>query len=299
MPWQAVMVVAGMGVVFTVAAGYRLLRERALRSNGKRTLAQVVDQDEHFHGTGGGVGARNRSQDPGQPTKRPWSVSTNDRGLVQTPIVEFTTADGETIRTRSAVSSNVSSAIPGRVMTVYYNPANPSEVAIVGHGLATLRLFLVIGIVLLAAAVAMVTASTETIENVAPLLAPFVLGAALLGVGGYGISRVWELRRRGVVAEGTVVGETTSSTREGMTLHHPVVRFSVHTGHEIETASQRGRVARRAHTGEHVRVRYHPNDPYRMLLVGDGARPLFWIFALAGIVVLALGTVITGYILTN
>jgi hypothetical protein len=300
-PWEAVLVTALIGVAFTGGAGFRLWRERALRSDGVKTHAVVVDQDEHYGIAGGGFGARNKSRDPGRRTGRPWGVSTAGarRGLVQSPIVEFTTADGQTVRTRSKVSSNASSVVPGRTVTVYYDPEQPQDVAITGYGRGVLRLFFGIGVLVLALTVVLLVAEEQTLRDAVPFAAPVVVGSACLGVGAYGVGRVWSLRRRGVVVDGVVVGETTSSTREGLTLRHPVVRFSLNTGHQVQAPSERGTLRRRAEPGQQVRLRYHPDDPYRMLLVGDGARPLFWIFALVGTVVLAGTTVVTLLILTN
>lgn len=286
-PWQAVAVAAAVGTVSSVGAGYRLLRERALRRGGVRTHALVVDQDEHYaHGLGG-FQVSNRSGDPGRPTRWPWAVTTGDGGgLVQAPIVEFTTADGHVVRTRSRVSTNASSVVPGRPVTVYYDPADPREVAIVGHGLGILRLFVAVGLLALGIAVCLAVLDEETLTAGAAVGVPVILGSAFLGVGGFGIGQVWVLRRRGVVTEGLVVGEETSSTREGLTLYHPVVRFTLPTGHSVRTASGRGTLRRRAAPGQTVRLRYHPDDPGRMLLVGDGARPLYWLFAVVGLVVL-------------
>ncbi|NDL55915.1 DUF3592 domain-containing protein [Phytoactinopolyspora mesophila] len=247
-PWEAVLVTALIGVAFTAGAGFRLWRERALRAGGVKTHALVVDQDEHYDVAGGGFGAHNRSPDPGRRTKKPWSVSTANRrrGLVQAPIVEFTTAAGQTVRTRPKVSSNASSVVPGRTVTVFYDPAQPQEVAIAGYGRGVLFLFFGIGVLVLALTVVLLVAKEETLASAAPFAAPIVLGSACLGVGGFGIGRVWTLRRRGIVAEGLVVGESTSSTREGLTLRRPVVRFTLQTGHEVQTASERGSLHRRA-----------------------------------------------------
>lgn len=286
-PWQAFLVVAVLAVAFTGGAGYRLVRERVLRRSGVRVRALVVAHDEHFSVGDGGIGARNRSTDPGRPTSTPWSVSTGgDRGLVSAPIVQFTTLDGRTVRARSPVSSNMPTAVPGRVMTVHYNPDNPEEVAIHGHGLGTYRVFLAIGLLLCAVTVALLFASEEALTTAAPVFVPIVLGTAFLGIGGYGVGRIWVIRMRGGRADGVVVGETKTSTREGMPMYHPVVSFRTAEGFEIQSASERGRTLRRVHQGQAVQVRYHPDDPYRIVLAGDGARPLFYLFAIIGLLLL-------------
>ncbi|NEE01254.1 DUF3592 domain-containing protein [Phytoactinopolyspora halotolerans] len=298
-PWQGILVFALLGVACTAGAGYRLHKERILRSRGARTLAVVVAHDEHYGVSGGGITARNRSGDPGTPTRRPWAVSTGDPHLVSAPIVEFTTVDGRTVRARSRVSSNTSVAVPGRVMTVYYDPDDPEDVAIVGHGRGVLRVFALIGVLLLITTGLLLVVSEDTLNTAVPVAVPLILGSVFFSIGAYGVGRVWALRRRGTVTEGTVVGETTTSTREGLTLRHPVVRFRTTTGHDIETASERGTLRRRAQPGQSIRLRYHPDDPYRVLLVGDGARPLFWIFALVGLTVLTATVTIATFILTR
>ncbi|WP_241265853.1 DUF3592 domain-containing protein [Streptomyces boncukensis] len=274
MPWEAVLVTAVAGAAVTGGAGYRLLRERALRRGGIRTHALVVGQDERIGEGGGGA------------------------GLVQAPVVEFTTADGRVVRTRSQVGSSVSSVVPGRAVTVFYNPADPRDVAIVGFGRAVPRLFCALGILGMVVAALFAALDEETPAAVVGAGVPVVLGSVLLGVGGSGIGQVRALRRRGGTADGVVVGESTSSTREGLTLHHPVVRFALPTGHMVETASGRGTLRRRTVPGQSVSVLYHPDDPYRMLLADDRVRPLFWLFAVVGLVVLG-GTLAIVVLLTT
>lgn len=139
MPWQGVAGFAVVGLLLMIGAGRQLLRERALRRHGLRTHALIVGQDEHFNaGIAGGVTISNRSTDKAWPTRRPWTIFTGDPELVQVPIVEFITIDGRTVRTRSRVSSSVSPFVPGRVVTVYYNPSDPAEVANVGYGAGAL-----------------------------------------------------------------------------------------------------------------------------------------------------------------
>lgn len=274
-PWQAILTVAVLAAVFTGVSVYRLARERWLRRGGVRTRAVVVGQRESFSAAGG----------------------SGDAGLVHAPVVEFTTRDGRTVRTSSPVSSNLPTAVPGRAMTVYYNPDNPEEVAIQGYGLGTYRLFLAIGLVLGAVAVALVVVPERVLLAAVPVFVPVALGTAFLGIGGFGIGRVWSLRLRGGRADGVVVGETRTSTREGMPMYHPVVRFRTSEGHEIETASERGRTLRRVRQGQAVGVRYHPDDPSRMVLAGDGARPLFSIFAFVGLLLLGGTTTVLLFIL--
>ncbi|MGH9161146.1 MAG: DUF3592 domain-containing protein [Vicinamibacteraceae bacterium] len=296
MPWQGVAAFAIVGLVCLVGGGRLLLRERALRRRGVRAYAVIVGQDEHFGAGRGGVTISNRSRSKGRETRRPWAISTGDAELVQSPIVEFTTADGRTVRTRSRVSSNVSSFVPGRVVSLSYDPDNPEEVAITGYGTGILWMFTLIGFVALAFAGVMVAVPGDTLQSAVWVSIPLLLGGVFLGVGCAGIGRVWSLRRRGVVTTGTVVGETTSSTREGLTLHHPVVRFTVASGRHVEAPSERGTLRRRAETGQSVTIRYDPADPYRMLLAGDGARPLFWICTVVGLATLAAAAAVMVFI---
>jgi Protein of unknown function (DUF3592) len=296
MPWQGVLTFAVVGVLLMIVAGGLLLRDRSLRRRGRRTHGVIVAQDEHFATTGGGLTISNRSSDKATPTRRPWAIGTGDANLVQTPIVEFMTADGRAIRTRPRVSSSVSSFVPGRVVTLFYDRNAPEEVVIAGYAGGALLSLGFAGLVALGFAVVMLLFPGEALQPGIWAAIPVVLGATMLAIGAAGIGRVWSIHRNGTVTTGTVVGETTSSTREGLTLHHPVVRFSVTSGHEVQAPAERGTLRRRARAGQSVTIRYDPADPYRMLLAGDGARPVFWIFTLVGVVTLAVATAITVFL---
>lgn len=292
MPWQFYAVHLLLGAVFVGFGGYRLWRERELRSGSVSTYAVIVAHDVHFGGSvPGGIHVENRSPDPGRPTRFPWSVGTGDRGLVQAPVVEFTTADGQTVRARSRVSTSTTNFTPGRVVTVYYDPAAPHDVAIDGHGRGIMGVFVAIGVLLFVIATVFAIVPDNERGPWIVVGVPLILGSAFLGIGGYGVARVVNTRRRGTEATGTVVGESTSSTREGLTLYHPVVRFQVPTGHHVDAPSERGRVLGRPEHGEAVTVRYLPEDPYRMVLAGDRPRPLFVLFAFIGALILAGGLV--------
>lgn len=245
--------------VFTVVPLFRLLRDRSLRRRGVTTHGLVVGHD------------------------RQEGVPAGDTRLA--PVVEFVTVDGRTIRARSPISSTHPGVPPGRTVTIRYDPADPTEITIVEYGRGALLILLTVGLGIFALDAVLLFGSEETVTRL-PALIPVVLGCVFTGIGWYGVGRVWSLRLRGDPADGVVVGETTSSTREGMPLHHPVVRFRLPNGHEIETASERGRTLRRVRQGQSVRVRYHRADPYRVVLAGDGARPVFYVFGVVGLVIL-------------
>ncbi|QVQ50649.1 DUF3592 domain-containing protein [Spiractinospora alimapuensis] len=297
MPWQFYAVHLLLGTVFVGFGGYRLWRERELRVGGVSTYAVIVAHDVHYGaGDPGGIHVENRSADPGRPTRFPWSVGTGDRSLTQAPIVEFTTAEGRTVRARSRVSTTATSFTPGRVVTVHYDLASPQEVAIDGHGRGLLRLFVAIGVLLFVIATVFAVVPDDELGPWIAAGVPLILGSAFLGIGGHGVARVVNTRRRGTAATGTIVGESTSSTREGITLYHPVVRFQLPTGHTVDVPSERGRVLGRPQRGENVTVRYLPEDPYRMALAGDRPRPLFVLFSFVGALILAGGLIVTAIV---
>jgi hypothetical protein len=114
----------------------------------------------------------------------------------------------------------------------------------------------------------------------------------------YGVLRVLRLQHSGVRVPGVVVGEATSHSQNGFTLHHPVVRYAIPDGQQVEDPSARGTVFRRARTGEQVVVRYDLADPGHMLLSEDGPQPVFWIFSTVGFMICAVGVVVLFALLT-
>ena len=225
-PWESIAVLALLATVFTGVSVSRLLRDQSLRKRGVPTRALVVAHDE-------------RDVPGGGPQRA--------------PVLEFVTADGRTVRTRSPISSTHPDLPPGRTVTVRYDPADPTDIAIDESGRGPVLIFLALGVGLFALDAVLLFGSEETVTRL-PALIPVLLGGVFTGVGWYGVGRVWVLRLRGHQADAVVVGETTSSTtdglllastREGFPLYHPVVRFRLPNGHEIETASERGRMLRR------------------------------------------------------
>lgn len=259
-PWQAIGTLAVLAMTFTGLPAYHLWREGRLRRHGVRAQALVVGIQER---------------------------QSNSGGLTRSPVVEFRTQEGQTIRATSPASSSHPTVPPGRALVIYYDPRQPDNVAMVGHGLGTYRVLLAVGILLFVVLGALLFGSAEQLSAAAPIFVPVLLGGTFLTIGGFGVGRVWLIRATGGSADAVVTGEATTRTREGMPLHHPAVSFQLPNRQRIETTSERGRTVRRVHQGQRAPVRYHPDDPYRVVLAGDSARPLFSLFGIIGLLVLA------------
>jgi Protein of unknown function (DUF3592) len=269
-----------LGVVFAGPSAFRLAHIGRLRRAGAAAVGVVVGQREGFS---------------------PGDVDGGGMGLTQAPVVRFTTRAGQRVEVTPSARTNNSSFIPGRPVTVHYDPAEPHKAVIGQYEAGIYRILLAVGVVLLLVAAAIVLvppAGWQPVLDLFPALLPIALGLLFAGIAALGIRRVVRIQASGASTSGVVVGETTSSTRSGITLHHPVVRYVVPGGPEVEVPSFRGTMAVRTTPGQQVTVRYDPADPGMMLLKGDGPEPIFLIFAFVGVVAFAVGVAIAYLLLT-
>jgi hypothetical protein len=100
-----VLVVVVVGAVLTLGGIYELSRVLGIRRHGLRTEGTVVDVEETTEG------------DPTSPT------------LAQYPVVEFTTAEGRTIRFTSRLSLPIAIAV-GKAVPVRYHSDHPDRAVI-------------------------------------------------------------------------------------------------------------------------------------------------------------------------
>jgi hypothetical protein len=180
-------------------------------------------------------------------------------------------------------------------VVVRYDPIAPEHAVIASFERGIYRIFLAIGVAALAIAATLAvlpTSGRAAAVGMLPAIAPLGVGLVLATIGLGGVRRVVRIQRSGVKASGLVVGEVTSRTRDGIAVHHPVVRYALPDGRWVDVPSFRGTVARRVQQGQHVSVRYDPADPGTMLLHGDGPEPVFVIFALVGAVAMIAGAAI-------
>jgi Protein of unknown function (DUF3592) len=260
-----------LGAVCTGRSAVHLHKISRLRRWGVATTGRIVEQQEGFAG---------------------------GSSLVHALVVRFTTQTGRVVQVVPAVRTSHSTFIPGRPVTVHYDPARPNDAVIAGYETGLNRVIRAIGIVLLLAAGATVVLPTlpgdalRVLQTAFLALIPVGLGLLFSAIGLSGILRVRRLQCFGIRVPGFVVGETTSRSPNGFTLHHPVVRYALPDGQQVEVPSARGTIFRRAQHGQQVMVRYDPADPGHMLLRGDGPEPVFWIFSIVGFVVCAVGVVV-------
>ena len=279
--WYAPGILVLLGTLFAASSALRLGRISRLRRRGIAAVGSVVGQREGF--TPGG------------------NLSAGGMGLTQAPVVRFTTPAGQQVEFTPSAQTNNTSFVPGRPVTVHYDPADPHKAVIGQYESGIYRLMLAIGIVLLLVAAGIVLvppAGWQPVFDVFPALLPLAVGLLFGGIAAIGIHRVVRIHASGTSTPGVVVGEATTSSRNGLTLHHPVVRYVVPGGAEVEIPSFRGTMGVRASPGQRVTVRYDPGDPQKMLLRGDGPEPVFVIFAFVGIVAFAVGAAIAYILIT-
>jgi hypothetical protein len=277
--WYVTGVLVLLGASFTIVSAVRLGRIGRLRRQGVAVLGIVVGQREGFAPSG----------------------STAGMALTQAPVVRFTTQAGQQVEVTPSASMNNSSFVPGRPVKVHYDPAAPQKAVIGGYETGLYRLFFAVGTVLLlvAAGIALVpSAEWQPLLGLLPGLLPLALGIVFTTIAALGIRRVVKVHTSGTSTTGVVVGETTSSTSNGLTLHHPVVRYVVPGGYDVEVPSFRGTMAVRTAPGQQVTVRYDPADPGMMLLKGDGPEPIFVIFGLIGILTFSVGVAVAYLLIT-
>lgn len=261
-----VLTVAGLGVVFAGLSGSRLLKARRLRGRGVAAQGTVVGQ----YGSPSAGGAS--------------SV------LLQHPEIVFTTADGRMMRVTSPAGSSESQLLPGQTVTVYYDPADPAKVSIPAHETVIHRILFALGVALLVGVLAWAV-SGGRILDVLPFGIPFVLGVVFAGIGFTAVRRTSRIKHGGK-ADGVVVGSVASEDRDGLTRHHPVVRYTDGSGRTHEVPSTASGMRRPPPPGTPVRVCYDPTDPQRMMLGYEGTSAVLVLFAVIGVFLMAVGVVI-------
>lgn len=264
--WSGVLGPAGIGVVFVGLSGARLLRARQLRGSGVEADAVVVGQ----HSTpsaGAGAGG----------------------GLLQQPVIEFTTRDGRTVRVTSDAGTTESTLLPGESVKVYYDPTDPHRVSIPDQETGTYRILLAVGLFLFVPLLAYALLGDRAIDALAGI--PAFIGAVFAGIGWFGIRGYWRIKHGGRT-DGNVVGFVTSESRNGSTLYHPVVRYRTADGATVEAPSRRGHMGRPLPPGMPVRLRYERANPRRMMLAHEGAPGVFWLFGVIGVILLVIGLVV-------
>lgn len=260
-----VLTVSGLGVVFAGLSGAQLIQARRLRGRGVTAEAVVVAQQ--------GMLAPGASH-----------------GLLQRPVLVFTTREGQTVEVSSPVGADESELLPGHTVTVHYDPTDPRQVSIPEHELGVYRLLFAIGLFLLALVAGYAVLGERMIEG-GSFGIPAFMGAVFTGIGWYGIHRTGRLKRGGRT-DGVVVGAITSESRNGITLYHPVVRYRTPRGDTIDAPAVRGHAYRPPAPGTPVRVCYDRANPQRMTLAGDSAPAVFWIFGIIGPLLTAVGLVV-------
>lgn len=254
--------VGGLGVLFAGVSGTRLLQARRLRGRGQRAQAVVMAQHTMFSPAG---------------------------GQLSRPVLVFTTRDGQTIRASSPVGSSHSQVLPGHTVTVYYDPADPASVSIPTHETGVYRLLLAVGLFMLGLVVGYAILGSDMLDAVLGI--PLFMGAVFTAIGGYGIGRASRVKRGGRT-DGVVIGTITSESRNGLPLHHPVVRYLTRNGDTFEVPSTQGHLSRPPAPGTPVRVCYDPANPQRMMLAHQGAPAVFWLFCVIGVLLSIIGVVV-------
>lgn len=263
-----ILTVGGFGVVFGGIGVSGLVKARRLRGRGVTTEAVVVARQGTFSPGAGGASAQRSQQ----------------------PVLMFTTREGRQVQVTSPVGTSHSTLVPGHTVTVHYDPRHPEKVSVPENEAGTYRLFLAIGVLMLALLAGYGILGARFVD--AGLVAiPFFLGSVFTGVGWFGISRTWPIKHGGT-ADGVVVGAIATESSNGFPLHNPVIRYVLPNGVTYEVPTTRGRMGRPLPPGTPVRVRYDRAKPERMMLPGQTAPPVFWIFGIAGIPIALLGIVV-------
>lgn len=244
------------------------------------------------HYTSGANGLRQCTESGARTFREPISRQSGTRVLPAQemtryrPIVEFDTTRGERQTGSPTTAKPYPALVPGRRVTVYYDPAEPSTIAIAGYVgmrkvvVGALAVLLGLAGALAPGAVAPAVSMTALL-SVSNLFLPFLLlGAFAVVLGAAGIAGTLRTRL-GPQVSGTVVGHYECDSPQGLCLHHAIVRWtSCPDGGEVRVATGRGRLSPEHEIGRTVTVYQHPRDPHRILLSGDGPAP--WAVGLLG-----------------
>lgn len=268
--WSSALGPAGLGVVFVGLTGVRLLRARRLRGSGVEADAVVVGQQN-----------------------TPSAPAGSGSGMIQQPVIEFTTRDGRSVRVTSPAGTTETTLLPGESVKVYYDPTDPNRVSIPAQETGPYRILFAVGLLLLAISLFILLGHALLGDRAVYALSgiPAFVGAVFAGIGWYGIRRYWQIQH-GDRTDGNVVGFVTSENRNGLMLYHPVVRYRTANGAIVEAPSRRGHMGRPLPPGMPVQVRYDRANPRRMMLAHEGAPGVFWLFGIIGIILLVIGLVI-------
>lgn len=261
-----VLTVGGLGVVFAGVAGSKLIQARRLRGNGVAARGTVVGRFSSPSPGGAGTGLRHH------------------------PEIVFTTAEGRTMRVTSPAGTSESVLLPGHTVTVYYDPADPAKVSIPDEETAPYRIILAAGLVMLLGLLAWAVLRDRLFAAM-PFGIPLLLGGVFTGIGYFAVRRTWRIKHGGA-ADGVVVGSLAAEDRQGLTLHHPVVRYADTSGRTFEVASTVGHMGRPPAPGTPVRVHYDRADPQRMMLSHQGTPPVLWLFGVLGVILLVVAVII-------
>lgn len=263
-----ILTIGGLGVVFGAMGASGLIKARRLRGHGITAEAVVVARQGTFSPGAGGASAQR----------------------LQQPVLMFTTREGRQVQVASPVGTSHSSLMPGHTVTVYYDPRDPQKVSVPEQENGPYRLFLAIGVLMLALVAGYGILGTRFV-TAGLFVIPFFLGSVFVGIGWFGISRTWPIKHGGT-ADGVVVGAIATESSNGFTLHNPVIRYVLPDGMTYEVPTTQGRMGPPLPPGTPVRVRYDRAKPERMMLPGQTAPAVFWIFGIVGIPIALIGIVV-------
>jgi hypothetical protein len=130
-------VFAGIGGIFVLIAIGMTVVGRGMRNRGIATTATIVGYRSvrRTFSVGGGFRAGDAPADMTMPDTGPITGTSTGGGAMgpgfqslQSPIVEFQTSGGQTIRTMALNGSNPRRGKVGEQITVHYNERNPNRV---------------------------------------------------------------------------------------------------------------------------------------------------------------------------
>lgn len=260
--------IGGFGTIFLGIGTFGLLKARRLRGRGVTTEAVVVALHETLAPGAGGASAQHSRQ----------------------PVLMFTTREGRQVQVESPVGASNSYLLPGYTVTVHYDPHDPEKVSVPENENGVYRLFVGIGVLVLGLMAGSGIFGPPFV-NAALFAIPLFVGAVFTGIGCFGISRTWPIKHGGT-ADGVVVGAITTKGNSGFPVHHPVIRYVASNGATYEVPTTEGRLARAPAPGTPIRIRYDRAKPHRIMLPGQTAPPIFWIFGTVGILIMIIGIVV-------
>jgi len=147
-------VLTAIGLIFLLVGVLIRAMSRRFRGPGERAEGTITGYDTSTPGMVGPRGGLRVSS---------WSSSTFPNRMICRPTVEFTTADGTSVRATSSVGGNPRHGNVGDTVTVHYDPRNPQRVrvdAAVGRtGTCIEVVFIVLGTVVAAIGIVVLVAA--------------------------------------------------------------------------------------------------------------------------------------------